>query len=153
MGSIVTISEAASIGLHAMIVLAARTERPHATRAVAEQMRVSEAHLSKVFQRLARAGLVKSVRGPKGGFVLGRGAEAVSLLEVYEAIEGPTTRPSCLLPRPICGGSGCLVDRLFDQVDRFCRQLAETTLAEASLGLPASWGREGGCEGGGEADR
>jgi len=88
MSGVLKISNAATIALHAMTYLAAFPDNKHMTKEIASLHQVSEAHLSKVLQRLTRAGLVKAVRGPKGGFSLAKSADEISLLEVYETIEG-----------------------------------------------------------------
>ena len=59
MASIVQISEAASLALHSMALLAASPDRPLTVKDITARTGVSEAHLSKVMQRLAKAGLVK----------------------------------------------------------------------------------------------
>ncbi|MCK4620269.1 MAG: Rrf2 family transcriptional regulator, partial [Desulfobacterales bacterium] len=67
MSNIIKISEAASMAIHAMVFLASESGRIVPSREIATTLRSSEAHLSKVMQRLAKAGLVSSTRGPKGG--------------------------------------------------------------------------------------
>ena len=86
-GNVIAISEAVSLGFHGMGLLAASRKRMSAHE-MAEILGVSEAHLTKVFQRLVREGLVFSVRGPGGGFELKKPPEEISLLSVYHAIEG-----------------------------------------------------------------
>jgi len=61
-----------------------------------------ESYLSKIFQELAKDGLVRSHRGAKGGFSLARPAEAITLREVIEAIEGPIALNRCLSPTEGC---------------------------------------------------
>jgi Rrf2 family protein len=120
------ISEAASLAMHTMALLASRPQRLP-TGQIASVLGASEAHLSKVMQRLAKAGLVRSLRGPKGGFALARPAERIALVEVYEAIEGPLADSKCLLGRPICGGTRCILGRLLGSVNRQVRQYLEAT--------------------------
>jgi hypothetical protein len=55
-------------------------------RYLANRFEISEAHLAKVLQRLVKAELLRSVRGPRGGFILTRAPESVTLLEVFEAV-------------------------------------------------------------------
>lgn len=125
------ISEAASLALHSMALLAAKAEKPLTTREVAGELCVSEAHLSKVFQRLAKAGLVSSTRGPGGGFVLAKGPDTISLLEVYETIDGPLTGQDCLLGEPTCAGKGCLLGGLVKAVNEQLRTyLTQTRLSD-----------------------
>ena len=110
MGGVVRFSEAASLALHTMSYLAVEAGRLVAVREVAEALEVSENHLAKVMQRLSRVGLVTSTRGPKGGFVLARDPRQITLLEVYEAIEGPLEVHHCLFPTPRCNGDCILGD-------------------------------------------
>jgi len=55
-----------------------------------------ESYLSKIFQELAKDGLVRSHRGAKGGFSLARPPEEITLRQVIEAIEGPIALSRCL---------------------------------------------------------
>jgi len=128
------ISEAASLGLHSLAVLASGPEEALATNRIALHLGVSEAHLSKVLQRLARAGFVRSIRGPKGGFMLAKPKGQITLLEVYESIEGPVSWNGCLLDAPICGGDCIFGDLLKDVNGEVKTYLAGTTLAELSKG-------------------
>jgi Rrf2 family protein len=115
MTNVLKISEAASLALHTMVLLASKPRQTMSNRDIAAILKVSEAHLAKVLQRLGRAGLVNSHRGPKGGFTLGRDSQDISLLAVYEAVEGPLETKSCLLGKPVCGGK-CLLGGLLHKV-------------------------------------
>ncbi len=125
------VSEAASIALHTTVFLASDAKGMVSVKQIASRLKVSEAHLSKVLQRLAKAGVVRSARGPKGGFVLNRPAGKITLLEVYEAIEGPLRPTKCLLNKPICRGDKCVLGGLLKKVNQQTRDyLARTSLSE-----------------------
>jgi Rrf2 family protein len=109
MANMVKMSDATALALHAVAYLADRADRTVSTREIAERLKGSEAHLSKVMQRLAKGGIVKSVRGPGGGFALAQGAGKMSLLDVYECLEGPFEVRTCLFDKPVCGGAPCLM--------------------------------------------
>ena len=94
----VKFTEAASLALHAMALLAAQRERRFQIHDMAEALPGSTSHLAKVLQRLAKVGLITSVRGRGGGFVLSRDPAQITMLEVYEAIEGPLEVCRCLFP-------------------------------------------------------
>ena len=97
---------------------------------IAEKQHVSENHLSKVLQRLAKANLVHSIRGPKGGFNLSRDAESITLLEVFEAIEGPIGQSNCLLGFSSCNGA-CIMGTLLFDINRQVREyLSKTKIIE-----------------------
>jgi Rrf2 family protein len=123
------ISEAASLAIHALGFLADRGEVPVTTRQIATRFQMSEAHLAKVLQRLIRVDLVRSIRGPKGGFLLTREPESVTLLEVFEAIEGPFEPSRCLLSGAICDGESCIIGKIVVEANTLLKQrLEETTL-------------------------
>lgn len=116
MASIVQISEAASLALHSMVLLADSPGRALTVKEITARTGVSEAHLSKVMQRLARAGLVSSSRGPRGGFLIGETGLSTSLLAIFEAIEGPMNDPGCLLNVRNCPFRRCLFDGLLSRM-------------------------------------
>ena len=137
------ISEAASLGMHAMAVLASRPEGPVSTAELASALEVSEAHLAKVMQRLGRAGLVRSVRGPKGGFELPDGRREVTLLDVYEAVDGPLRPDACLLGRKRCRGRKCMLGDLVRSVNGDVRKrLAGTKVGELTEAFRTGKGHE-----------
>lgn len=125
------ISEAASLALHSMALLASDSGRLHPAWRVAETLCVSEAHLAKVMQRLSKQGFVESVRGPRGGFRLAEGVEEATLLEILEAIDGPFEPSSCLLGKVVCRGRQCIMGELLRTVNDTVREyLAGTRLGE-----------------------
>ena len=140
MTGLLRISEAASLGLHTASFLARKGAEVATTHEIAECLKVSEAHLSKVLQRLAKAGIVVSSRGPKGGFTLARPADKMTLLDVYEAIEGKFKPAGCLLGRYVCGGK-CILGDMVATVNTLVReQLTGTKVSEAGLILDARSG-------------
>ncbi|MBN1773503.1 MAG: Rrf2 family transcriptional regulator [Deltaproteobacteria bacterium] len=140
LSGILAISDAAALALHTAGLLAADPGRRRPARDLAAALGVSQAHLAKVLQRLAHAGLVHSVRGPAGGFVLRRAPDEVALLEVYEAVAGPLRPSPCLLGRPVCHARGCVMGDLLRRIDaEFRTYLASTRLsALAALRLDVS---------------
>ncbi len=133
MSDIVKLSEAASIALHAMALLASEGERHVTVKDLASRLPVSETHLAKVMQRLMKAGLVASVRGPGGGFTLRTDPAATTLLQVYEAIEGRLEVAECMFPDRPEGCSACILDDALAEANRIVHaQLARTRLAQLS---------------------
>ncbi len=131
MSSMLKISEAAVLALHGMAFLAEDPDKLSSTKEIATKLRVSEAHLSKVLQRLTKAGLVKSMRGPKGGFMLARTSSEISLLEVYESIEGKLVSSECLFGDPVYNTDECILGGLLGSIDRQVRDyLTGTKLSE-----------------------
>ena len=130
MSNLLKVSDAASLALHTAAFLSASEHHPISTQEIASSLHVSEAHLAKVLQRLAKHGVVRSFRGPKGGFILGKDADEITLLEVYEAIDGPLGSNYCLFDLPVCNGNGCILGGLSEAVHRQVRDyLAGTVLS------------------------
>lgn len=108
MAKVVTLSEAASLAIHA-VVLIAGSEKLVNVNKIAAATESSKNHLAKVMQRLVKSGLVSSTRGPAGGFVLKKSAEEITLYDIYFAIEGPIELQDCPLDRPICPFDKCIM--------------------------------------------
>ena len=117
MAGIMHISEAFNLALHAMLALAASPETSIPTPDLAKAFGASQAHLAKVMQRLEREGLVSSLRGPHGGFMLALEPASISLLRIFEAMEGPWRNMQCLLKQPVCGGKKCALGPLLTRVN------------------------------------
>lgn len=129
--NVLKISEAASLAMHTAAMLAVDPTQMLSAGHVASVLQVSPTHLAKVLQRLAHVGIVRSVRGPKGGFILQKDPRLVSLLEVYEAIEGPLRPTNCLLGKKVCSHGHCILGNLVKSVDEQVKQyLAGTKIAE-----------------------
>ncbi|MYW63252.1 Rrf2 family transcriptional regulator [Streptomyces sp. SID8379] len=80
--------------LHCCVVLTAASEPVPAAR-LAQLHDVSPSYLAKQMQALSRAGLVQSVQGKTGGYVLTRGAEEITLLDVVQAVDGTSPAFVC----------------------------------------------------------
>ncbi len=131
MSSVLRISEATSLGLHAMVLMAQRPGAPISCKEIAKAFGVSQAHLAKVLQRIGKVGLVRSVRGAGGGFTLARPAERIALLHIYEAIEGPLALGSCLLESPACDQRLCVLGDLLESITKqFVDYMARTRLSD-----------------------
>ena len=96
-------SKACEYGIRAMMYMASRGDtEPVLVRVVADAIRIPSPFLSKIVQTLTRHGLMVSQKGPGGGVVLGRPAEAISVIEVVEAIDGLDLTKTCVLGIPRC---------------------------------------------------
>ncbi len=73
----------------------ARAKRPVFVKEISERENIPQSSLAKVFQTMAHHGLVSSVRGRTGGFMLGLPPERITLVKIIEAIEGPILPQAC----------------------------------------------------------
>jgi Rrf2 family protein len=115
MSKIVSISEAASIALHG-IILVAKSEDSVNVIHIAEATGASRHHVAKIMQRLAKNGFLTSQRGPTGGFRLRKPAKSISFLDIYETIEGAIEITSCPLDNPICPFDKCLMNNVTNKM-------------------------------------
>lgn len=123
MDTILRISDAANLAIHAMAHIArSKGKGNHSVGEIAGEQGVSVAHLSKVMQRLVKVGLLHSRRGPGGGFILGKTAEKISLLEILEAMDGPMSENKCMLGRKKCLYGGCALGALLTHVNHQVRE-------------------------------
>ena len=107
------------------------SEAPVQLKSIAQSCDVSEAFLAKIFQMLAQSGIVKSHRGVKGGFSLGRPAE-ITLREIVEVCEGGIVLNHCLRHVDRCEyAEDCHMTKVWAKAqDALVGALEETHLAD-----------------------
>ena len=66
------------------------------TKRIAEEFQIPSELLAKILQRLAKRRIIVSQNGPKGGYVLSRQPNEITVGEVVRALEGPISIVSCL---------------------------------------------------------
>ena len=101
-------------------------------REIAEQYDIPIELMAKVLQRLVRAGLLVSTQGTRGGYMLSRASEAISLAAVIEAIDGPFTVTACSTEKHDCEQYGKCNIRLplWRIRERIAAALGTVTIAE-----------------------
>src|SRR6056297_2748452 len=128
MSKIVALSEAASIALHGMILIA-RSKKSMNVLAIAERTNTSKHHVAKVMQRLVKAGYLTSQRGPSGGFILRKKPENITFLEIYEIIEGVIEIGKCPMDKQVCPFDKCIMNNVTSKMTReFKEYLREQTI-------------------------
>ncbi len=127
MSNILRISEAASIALHSMIILAQKRNELVSVKDIAGQLEISGNHLSKVLQRLVKADLVISIKGNKGGFKLAKKPEDISFLEIYEAIDGRFKPSTAFLNKASCMHT-CIMGGLTNSINKQVEEFFQKTL-------------------------
>jgi Rrf2 family protein len=66
------------------------------TKRISETFNIPHELLAKILQRLAKRGLIESQNGPKGGYVLSKAPDKITVGQVIRAVEGPINIVSCL---------------------------------------------------------
>ncbi len=116
----------------AMVDLAARQNAGAvALSAIAERQNISLSYLEQLFARLRRAGVVKSVRGPGGGYVLARPMAETTVADIVVAVDEPLRATRCHAAGKGCmpNGEQCLTHDLWDALSHNIHDfLARVTL-------------------------
>ena len=111
MANVFSLSEAASIALHGIILIAQEEGGLNVIK-ISERTDTSKHHVAKVMQRLVKAGYLYSQRGPSGGFILRRNAKDINFLGIYEVIEGPIEVSDCPMNKQICPFDECIMNNV-----------------------------------------
>jgi Rrf2 family iron-sulfur cluster assembly transcriptional regulator len=102
---------------------------PIQIRVICERQEIPARYLEQIFQRLRRAQLVSSKRGPGGGYTLARPASEITLRSVVEAVEGPLHEALAMATPATPLGEGYRPAFLWhDLAGRFAAALDGTTL-------------------------
>jgi len=84
-------------GLRAMIGIAqCKDQGPIAIHTIAERQGISERYLEQLMVPLKRAGLVKSIRGSQGGYILGKSPDKITAGDIIRVLEGPIAPVDCV---------------------------------------------------------
>jgi Rrf2 family protein len=132
------LSSTAQQAIHAVLCIAGGAdEGPVRVDEIAAVMQCPRNYLSKTLHLLARVGVLRSERGPRGGFRLATTAQRLTLAQVVAPFE-PIGERRCLVGRPTCGDSNpCAAHHRWKKVaggvDEFFRK---TTIADLLEGNP-----------------
>ena len=118
LAKLINISEAGSLAIHTMALLAGRPEKKYTTRKIAKIFNASENHLAKVMRQLVKNGFLLSVRGPNGGFKIKKPLKDILLLEILETIEGKLDSNTCLFKTQICNDDQCVMGKLSEGLNK-----------------------------------
>ena len=101
-------------------------------RQIARSERVPAFFLAKTLQQLARNGMLRSVKGPTGGFALDRPPSKITMMEVIEVLDGTDTYDRCIVGLRECNDQAlCPVHDSFKSLrERLKRYLSRTTVAQ-----------------------
>jgi len=101
-------TKAEEYGIFGILYLAEQpTGRITPLSEISKTQGVPEKFLAKIFQSLAKAGIVRSHRGVKGGFSLGRQPDRITIREIVEDVQGPYFIAECLNGDRSCKRNNC----------------------------------------------
>ncbi len=131
MAKIVNISEAVTIALHSVILIAKKKGQQVNVNYIATETESSKFHIAKVLQKLVKDGFLGSNRGPSGGFFLIGEPQNITLLQIYESIEGRIVVSRCPMGKKKCPLGSCVFeDMTMKMTKEFRSYLESKTLAD-----------------------
>lgn len=131
MAKVLNITEAVTIALHSMIIIANKTGEQINVNVISDAITSSKFHVAKILQKLVKEGYLGSSRGPSGGFYLRIKPKDLTLLEIYESIEGKIAIQKCSINHDVCPFETCVFDDLTLKMTRdFVDFLKSRTLAD-----------------------
>jgi Rrf2 family protein len=124
--------------LRAMIYLADSRDGVANGDAISAHEQIPKYFLEKLIRDLIRSGLVRSRRGPGGGYQLARPADAISFRDVIEAVEGPIMLNVCLDTTNNCTlRPGCRMYRVWEDGQRALLDVfSQATLKDVAASMP-----------------
>jgi Rrf2 family protein len=121
---------------------------PALRQGIADRQAISADYVAQLFRKLAKAGILRSVRGPGGGYLIGRDPTTITAGDVLRAVEGPIAVVHCVEPgeSPSCERADTCIThlvwrRLSDVMAQFLDSLTLESLRDEALMLQAA-----GCE-------
>src|SRR5208283_3600654 len=126
-------------GVRAMFEIACGyPDRPVTIREISERQDVSVAYLEQILNRLRKAGLIKSIKGPGGGYLLSRKPEEISIAAILNELEGPVAITSCLNPDEGCVRVDSCVTHLLwkslgEQIEAFLKTITLENLMSGDI--------------------
>lgn len=99
-------------GVKAMVELAINHGTgPISIKTISERQNISENYLELLFSTLKKSGLVKSLRGAQGGYILAKEPKEIRISDIIDVLEGPVEIATCL-DGDVCQNEDCCATRL-----------------------------------------
>ena len=100
-------------GLKAMFELSiTQTSGPVPLKYIAKRQSISDQYLEQIFSALKKSGLVTSVRGAQGGYLLAKEPKDITVGDILTVLEGPVSLSDCVMDEDICENSNCCVTKV-----------------------------------------
>jgi Rrf2 family protein len=106
-----------------------------ATSHIAQEQHIPPSFLAKIISQLSIAGLLQTSRGARGGVMLARRAEDITLLDVVESIDGPIALNECVTDQNSCSfGEDCPLRNIWcDAQEDLVNRLKSTNFAQFAV--------------------
>jgi FeS assembly SUF system regulator len=134
----IKLSKMADYGTVVMTAMVHEPERSRSAAEVAAAIHVPVPTVSKILKMLTRGGLLVSVRGVRGGYLLARPSGEITLVDIIHAMDGPIGMTECSVTPGLCTQeSGCTVRATWQRVNQaVLGVLREITLDQMVVPAP-----------------
>ncbi|MGA2093221.1 MAG: Rrf2 family transcriptional regulator [Sedimentisphaerales bacterium] len=118
---------------------------PLQTRVIAKHQEISVKYLEQLMSALKSAGLIRSQRGAKGGYVLAQSPEKIKLSEIFDIFEGPVVTVECVSNEKYCDRAGdCVARQVWCEIQKAIKGILESitlqdAIDKAKKGKPANY--------------
>lgn len=115
-------------GMRAILELAENSSgRPLQIKVIAQRQDISVKYLEQLMAILKSAGLVRSIRGSKGGYLLAKPPDQIKLSDVFHSLEGSVSTVECVENEDYCErAADCVARRLWQQVQDAINNVLES---------------------------
>ncbi len=119
-------------GIRAMVDLAAHyRNKPVLIREIAKRQKISVNYLEQIMLSLKKAGIVESLSGAKGGYILTKKPEDIRVTGIVEVLEGSLSPVSCIDHKNLCGREkNCPARSLWIKVRKNIKDVLDATTLE-----------------------
>lgn len=115
-------------GVKAMVDLAVHFgDEPISIKSISDRQGISEYYLEQLFAPLRKAGLIKSIRGAQGGYILTKSPEEITVADIIQVLEGPIEISECIDGIPCSNEDCCATRLLWEKIKRSIDSVLETT--------------------------
>jgi Rrf2 family cysteine metabolism transcriptional repressor len=123
------LSSRSRYGLRAILELAVEYGNgPVQIKAIAKKEDISNKYLEQLVAMMKSAGLVTSVRGPKGGYILTKEPDKIKLSEIITSLEGPIDTAECLEHSEFCPMcADCVTREVWGKIQNAMMGVLEST--------------------------
>jgi Rrf2 family protein len=122
------LSSRSRYGFRAILELALEYGKgPLQIKAIAEREDISNKYLEQLIAMLKSTGLVRSLRGPKGGYILAKAPSEIKLSDIFRTLEGPLIAVECLSHPDFCPRcADCVTRKIWSKIQNTMVDLLES---------------------------
>jgi len=103
------------------------TNRPLQLKIIAEKQEISIKYLEQLMAVLKSAGLIKSIRGSKGGYVLSKAPNQIALNDILHCVEGPISTVECVEDGTRCSrAADCAAREVWKRVEQAIKNVLQS---------------------------